>query len=86
MAKPSWCLVVMTKYFIPAAFAALAHTVGLNFFGLKVLERPQYISRNLVMSAWVHSEQFLGAQRVGLPKAQRVFQFSDQLASKPICE
>jgi hypothetical protein len=38
------------------------------------------------MSAWVHSEQFFGAQSVGFPNWQTVFQFKLQDASNPICE
>ena len=83
---PSWCLVVITKYFMPAASAAAAQTVGSNLVGLKVLDKPQYVARNFVMSACVHSEHFFGAHSAGLPNWQTVFQFSDHDASKPICE
>ena len=40
--KPSWCLVVKTTYFIPAALAAVAHFSGLKFFGLKLPCRFSY--------------------------------------------
>jgi len=32
--KPSWCLVVMVMYFIPAAFAIRTHLSASNFTGL----------------------------------------------------
>jgi len=34
-AKPSWCLVVMTMYFIPACLAMRTQASGSNFVGLK---------------------------------------------------
>ena len=36
--KPSWCLVVMTKYFIPAFVAACAQTLRVVQVGVEVLE------------------------------------------------
>eukprot|EP01079_Euglenida_sp_SAG-EU17-18_P011480 gene11481-biopygen8132 len=45
-----------------------------------------YLLLYAVMSASVHSLQFLGAHSPGLPQAHAVFQFKDQEASTPICD
>ena len=37
MAKPSQCLAVMTRYFMPAALATATHCSALNLTGLKLL-------------------------------------------------
>jgi len=51
IAKPSWCFVVITKYFIPAAAAAAAQLLALNRVGLNVLLSPQYLlHQHAVMS------------------------------------
>src|SRR3954454_19281602 len=34
MQKPSWCLLVTVRYFIPAALASLTHSSASNFTGL----------------------------------------------------
>ena len=34
MAKPSWCLAVMTMYFMPASLASRTHSSASNFTGL----------------------------------------------------
>jgi len=36
MAKPSWCLAVMTMYFMPASFAICTHRSASNSVGAKV--------------------------------------------------
>ena len=33
IAKPSWCLLVIVMYFIPAAFTSATHAAGSNFTG-----------------------------------------------------
>ena len=35
MAKPSWCLLVITRYFMPASLARRAPLVGLEFAGIE---------------------------------------------------
>jgi len=37
MQNPSWCLEVMTRYFVPAALATLTHSSASNAVGLKRL-------------------------------------------------
>ena len=34
MPKPSWCLLVMTMYFMPASLAIFTHSAASNFTGL----------------------------------------------------
>ena len=40
MANPSWCLAVMTMYFMPARWAMLTHSSALNRVGLNRGARP----------------------------------------------
>ena len=35
IAKPSWCLLVMVMYFIPAALTIATHSAASNWSGLK---------------------------------------------------
>ena len=37
IAKPSWCLEVMTMYFMPASLAMRTHSSALNLTGLNCL-------------------------------------------------
>ena len=39
MAKPSWCLEVMTMYFMPASLAVRTHSSALNLTGLNSLAK-----------------------------------------------
>ena len=37
MPKPSWCLVVMTMYFMPASLAMRTHSFGVELHGIELL-------------------------------------------------
>ena len=48
MAKPSWCLEVMTMYFMPASLAVRTHSSALNFTGLNSLAYSRYSATGIL--------------------------------------
>ena len=55
MQKPSWCLDVMTTYFIPAALATRAHSLASNFVGLNCLASCSYSAIGILWWSMIHS-------------------------------
>src|SRR5579872_4482906 len=61
--NPSWCLLVMTMYFIPAFFAMATQWRASNFTGLNCGTSLAYCESGIRMSFMIHSP----APDVGLP-------------------
>src|SRR5436190_1283293 len=55
MAKPSWCLEVMTRYFMPASLASCTHSSALNLTGLNCLARSSYSAIGIRARFMIHS-------------------------------
>ena len=53
--KPSWCLVVMTTYFMPAALAMRAHLRASNFTGLNCFWSGSYSAGGILAPNRIHS-------------------------------
>jgi hypothetical protein len=53
--KPSWCLLVITRYFIPAAAAVFAHSSASNFTGSKRGWSFSYSSTGIFALSRIHS-------------------------------
>jgi len=53
--KPSWCLEVMTMYFIPAPAAARTHASASNFVGLNWVRNLSYSSSGICALFRIHS-------------------------------
>ena len=54
-AKPSWCLAVMTTYFMPASLAAAIQATGSYFTGLKRLAKAWYSATGILALCMIHS-------------------------------
>src|ERR1035438_8299663 len=61
MAKPSWCLLVMTMYFIPASSASFTHSSALNFTGLNCEASCSYSFTGIFPRFMIHSP-FVGGK------------------------
>jgi hypothetical protein len=66
IAKPSWCLVVMTKYFCPAVFAALMTASASKSDGLNVVAFASYSTHGMAQLRLIHS-----ASRQIVPSGRR---------------
>ena len=55
MAKPSWCLAVMTKYFMPASAASSAHASASKPDGSNPLASPSYSETGMRALNMIHS-------------------------------
>src|SRR6266496_3280054 len=55
MAKPSWCLLVITIYFIPASCAICTHSSALNFTGLNCFASCSYSFTGILARFMIHS-------------------------------
>src|SRR5438128_2679323 len=55
MQKPSWCLLVMTMYRIPAERATPAHASASNFVGLNWPANFSYSGIGIFMLCMIHS-------------------------------
>src|SRR5258708_40197658 len=53
--KPSWCLDVMTMYFIPASFARRTHSSALYLMGLNCFARLAYSGAGIRARFMIHS-------------------------------
>ncbi len=63
MAKPSWCLLVITMYFIPASSAICTHSSALNFTGLNWVASCSYSFTGILARFMIHSPM----PGIGLP-------------------
>ena len=55
MAKPSWCLLVMTMYFMPASSAICTHSSALNLTGLNCVASCSYSFTGIFALFMIHS-------------------------------
>ena len=55
MPKPSWCLLVMTRYFMPAFLATATHCLASNFTGLNRRANCSYWETGILVSSRNHS-------------------------------
>ena len=55
MAKPSWCLLVITMYFMPASSAIWTHSSALNFTGLNCVASCSYSATGILARFMIHS-------------------------------
>ncbi len=55
MQKPSWCFVVSTAYFMPAALAWRAHSRASNRSGSKYLKYLSYFASGIFSRFLIHS-------------------------------
>ena len=55
MAKPSWCLLVTTTYFIPHSFANFTHSSALKNTGLNAFASFSYSEIGICRLACIHS-------------------------------
>ena len=54
-AKPSWCLDVITMYFMPASFASWTQASASNFTGLNCLASCSYSGTGICARFMIHS-------------------------------
>ena len=55
IAKPSWCLLVMTMYFMPASFASCTQASALNLTGLNWPASCSYSFTGILARFMIHS-------------------------------
>ena len=55
MAKPSWCLLVMVMYFMPAFFAMETHSAASNWAGLNFAGSFSYSAIGILVFSITHS-------------------------------
>ena len=63
IAKPSWCLLVITMYFMPASCAICTHSSALNLTGLNWAARGSYSFTGILPRFMIHSPR----PGIGLP-------------------